>query len=152
MSRKYQITVVGTGFVGMSIAALLSQYNEVIALDIDSARIGLINQGKSTVVDSDIQEFLNDRELSLNATLDKAEAYKDPAFVVIATPTDYDPETNYFDTSSVEAVISDVLAHNETATIVIKSTVPVGFTRSMKDKHQTERIIFFQNFCARDRH
>ena len=146
MSRKYQITVVGTGFVGMSIAALLSQYNEVIALDIDSARIGLINQGKSTVVDSDIQEFLNDRELSLNATLDKAEAYKDPAFVVIATPTDYDPETNYFDTSSVEAVISDVLAHNETATIVIKSTVPVGFTRSMKDKHQTERIIFSPEF------
>ena len=146
VSRKYQITVVGTGFVGMSIAALLSQYNEVIALDIDSARIGLINQGKSTVVDSDIQEFLNDRELSLNATLDKAEAYKDPAFVVIATPTDYDPETNYFDTSSVEAVISDVLAHNETATIVIKSTVPVGFTRSMKDKHQTERIIFSPEF------
>ena len=146
MSRKYQITVVGTGFVGMSIAALLSQYNEVIALDIDSARIGLINQGKSTVVDSDIQEFLNDRELSLYATLDKAEAYKDPAFVVIATPTDYDPETNYFDTSSVEAVISDVLAHNETATIVIKSTVPVGFTRSMKDKYQTERIIFSPEF------
>tara|TARA_Y100000022_G_C13214315_1_gene359123 strand:+ start:58 stop:1236 length:1179 start_codon:yes stop_codon:yes gene_type:complete len=146
VSRKYQITVVGTGFVGMSIAALLSQYNEVIALDIDSARIGLINQGKSTVVDSDIQEFLNDRELSLYATLDKAEAYKDPAFVVIATPTDYDPETNYFDTSSVEAVISDVLAHNETATIVIKSTVPVGFTRSMKDKYQTERIIFSPEF------
>ena len=138
--------MVGTGFVGMSIAALLSQYNEVIALDIDSARIGLINQGKSTVVDSDIQEFLNDRELSLYATLDKAEAYKDPAFVVIATPTDYDPETNYFDTSSVEAVISDVLAHNETATIVIKSTVPVGFTRSMKDKYQTERIIFSPEF------
>lgn len=146
MSSKYQITVVGTGFVGMSIAALLSQHNEVIALDIDSARIGLINQGKSTVVDSDIQEFLNDRELALNATLDKAEAYKDPAFVVIATPTDYDPDTNYFDTSSVEAVISDVLAHNETATIVIKSTVPVGFTRSMKDKYQTERIIFSPEF------
>ncbi len=146
MTRKYKITVVGTGYVGMSMAALLGQHNEVIALDIDSARVALINQGKSTVVDAHIQKFLDDRELSVNATMDKKEAYKDPAFVVVATPTDYDSETNYFDTSSVEAVIGDVLAHNETAMIIIKSTVPVGFTRSMKDKFQTERIIFSPEF------
>ena len=148
MQRKegYKITVVGTGYVGMSMAVLLAQHNEVTALDIDAARVELINQGKSTVADAEIERYLAEKELSLTATLDKAEAYKDPAFVVVATPTDYDPETNYFDTSSVEAVIGDVLAHNETAMIVIKSTVPVGFTRSMKDKFKTERIIFSPEF------
>ena len=142
----HKITVVGTGYVGMSMAVLLAQHNEVTALDIDEARVDLINQGKSTVADADIERFLAERDLSLKATLDKTEAYKDPAFVVVATPTDYDPETNYFDTSSVEAVIGDVLGHNETAMIVIKSTVPVGFTRSMKNKFQTERIIFSPEF------
>ena len=142
----YKITVVGTGYVGMSMAVLLAQHNEVTALDIDAARVGLINLGKSTVVDTEIEHFLAEKELSLIATLDKDLAYIDPAFVVVATPTDYDPETNYFDTSSVEAVIGDVLAHNETAMIVIKSTVPVGFTRSMKDKFKTERIIFSPEF------
>ena len=142
----HKITVVGTGYVGMSMAVLLAQHNEVTALDIDAARVGLINLGKSTVVDTEIEHFLAEKELSLIATLDKDLAYIDPAFVVVATPTDYDPETNYFDTSSVEAVIGDVLAHNETAMIVIKSTVPVGFTRSMKDKFKTERIIFSPEF------
>ena len=142
----HKITVVGTGYVGMSIAVLLAQHNEVIALDIDEARVDLINQGKSTVADAEIERYLNEKKLSLTATLDRKEAYKDPAFVVVATPTDYDPETNYFDTSSVEAVIGDVLAHNERAMIVIKSTVPVGFTRAMKDKFKTERIIFSPEF------
>jgi UDPglucose 6-dehydrogenase len=142
----HKITVVGTGYVGMSMAVLLAQHNEVTALDIDTGRVELINQRKSTVVDTEIERYLAEKELSLAATLDKAAAYEDPAFVIVATPTDYDPETNYFDTSSVEAVIGDVLAHNDTAMIVIKSTVPVGFTRSMKEKFKTERIIFSPEF------
>lgn len=146
MTRKYKITVVGTGYVGMSMAALLGQHNDVIALDIDSARVALINQGKSTVVDSDIQEFLDGRELSITATMDKKEAYEEAEFIIIATPTDYDPETNYFDTSSVETVIDEATALNETAAIIIKSTVPVGFTGSMKDKYGTARIIFSPEF------
>ena len=143
---SHKITVVGTGYVGMSMAVLLAQHNDVTALDIDASRVDLINQGKSTVLDAEIEHYLAEKELSLTATLDKAEAYNDPAFVVVATPTDYDPETNYFDTSSVEAVIGDVLAYNEKAMIVVKSTVPVGFTRSMKDKFKTERIIFSPEF------
>jgi UDPglucose 6-dehydrogenase len=142
----HKITVVGTGYVGMSMAVLLAQHNDVTALDINAGLVELINQGASTVVDTEIEHYLAEKELSLSATLNQAEAYKDPAFVVVATPTDYDPETNYFDTSSVEAVIGDVLAHNDTAMIVIKSTVPVGFTRSMKDKFKTERIIFSPEF------
>ena len=142
----HKITVVGTGYVGMSIAVLLAQHNHVTALDIDASRVDLINRGKSTVVDEETERYLAEKQLSLTATLDKTDAYKDPSFVVVATPTDYDPETNYFNTSSVEAVIADVLAHNETAMIVIKSTVPVGFTRSMKDKFKTDRIIFSPEF------
>ena len=124
MSERAKITVVGTGYVGMSMAVLLAGQNDVTALDIDADRVALINQGKSTVVDAEIEQYLSEKNLSLTATLDKVEAYKEPAFVVVATPTDYDPETNYFDTSSVEAVIGDVLAHTHTAMIVIKSTVP----------------------------
>ena len=146
ITQRYKITVVGTGYVGMSMAVLLAQHNDVTALDIDAGRVELINQGKSTVVDVEIEHFLAEKDLSLMATLDKNEAYKNPAFVVVATPTDYDPETNYFDTSSVEAVIGDVLAHNDTAMIVIKSTVPVGFTRSMKEEFKTDRIIFSPEF------
>ena len=145
-ANRQDITVVGTGYVGMSVAVLLAQHNNVMALDIDEARVELINQGKSTVADADIERFLAEKDLSLMATLDKKEAYKESAFVVVATPTDYDPETNYFDTRSVEAVIGDVLAHNETAMIIIKSTVPVGFTRSMKEKFKTDRIIFSPEF------
>ena len=146
MTRKYKITVVGTGYVGMSMAVLLGQHNEVIALDIDSARVALINQGKSTVADADIQVFLDDRGLSLTATMDKKEAYQEAEFIIIATPTDYEPETNHFDTSSVETVIDEAMALNGTAAIIIKSTVPVGFTKSMKDKHGTKRIIFSPEF------
>ena len=146
MKNGCKTTVVGTGYVGMSMAVLLAQRNDVTALDIDPARVEHINNGKSTVVDAEIERYLAEKDLSLIATLDKAEAYQDPAFVVVATPTDYDPETNYFDTSSVEAVIGDVLAYSGKAVIIIKSTVPVGFTRSMKDKFKTDRIIFSPEF------
>ena len=142
----HKITVVGTGYVGMSMAVLLSQHNEVTALDIDGARVALINQGKSTVADDDIQEFLDNRELSIIATVDKKEAYEEAEFIIIATPTDYDPETNYFDTSSVETVIDESIAFNETAAIIIKSTVPVGFTGSMENKYGMARIIFSPEF------
>lgn len=144
-----KITVVGTGYFGMSMVVLLAQHNEVAALDIDASRVDLINQRKSTVVDAEIEQYRNEKQLSLKATLDKADAYKDPSFVVVATPTDYDPETNYFDTSSVEAVIDDVLAHNEKAMIVVKSTVPVGFTRSMKDKFKTRAHHFLPGVFTR---
>ena len=146
MTRKLKVTVVGTGYVGMSMAVLLAQHNEVTALDIDASRVELINQRKSTVVDTEIEQYLAEKELSLTATLDKEEAYAGAEFIVVATPTDYDPDTNYFDTSSVESVIEQSLAANETALLIIKSTVPVGFTKSMKDKHGTERIIFSPEF------
>ena len=146
LRERYKITVVGTGYVGMSMAVLLAQHNQVTAFDIDASRVELINQHKSTVVDPEIEQYLSDKKLSLTGTLDKEEAYQDPFFVVVATPTNYDPATNYFDTSSVEAVIGDVLAHNDTAIIVIKSTVPVGFTKLMKDKFKTERVIFSPEF------
>lgn len=145
------ITVVGTGYVGMSMAVLLSADSHVIALDVDGARVALVNNGKSTVVDAEIEASLAKGGLNLSATLDKREAYADADFVVIATPTDYDPEKNYFDTGSVEAVIGDVLAHNEKALIIIKSTVPVGFTKSMKDKHGTDRIAFSPEFLREGR-
>ena len=146
MNGSHKITVVGTGYVGMSMAVLLAQHNHVTALDIDGARVALINQGKSTVVDAEIEHYLGHKELSLKASLDSKEAYRDAAFIVIATPTDYDPETNYFDTSSVETVIEKALAANETALLIIKSTVPVGFTKLMKDKHGSERIVFSPEF------
>lgn len=146
MAESHKITIVGTGYVGMSLAVLLAQNNVVSALDIDEARVELINQRKSTVVDKMIEQYLEERDLSLTATLDQSEAYTDAEFIVVATPTNYDPETNFFDTSTVENVISDALALNETATIIIKSTVPVGFTASMKDKHNTKRIIFSPEF------
>ena len=146
-----KITVVGTGYVGMSMAVLLAQHNDVTALDIDEARVELINQRKSTVVDTEIEQYLSERELSLTATLDKRQAYAGAEFIVVATPTDYDPETNYFDTSSVESVINEVLEYNKTAMIVIKSTVPVGFTASMKNKFFTDRIIFSPEFLREGR-
>ena len=146
MSGKHKITVVGTGYVGMSMAVLLAQHNDVTALDVDGARVELINQRKSTVVDAEIEHYLAEKDLSLTATLDSQAAYREAGFIVIATPTDYDPDTNYFDTSSVESVIEQALAANEAALLIIKSTVPVGFTKSMKDKHGTERIIFSPEF------
>ena len=146
MIGKYKITVVGTGYVGMSLAVLLAQHNDVTALDIDAGRVKLINQGKSTVADAEIEQYLTEKDLALSATIDKQQAYQNADFIIIATPTDYDTETNQFDTSSVEAVLADALAMNETALVIIKSTVPVGFTASMKEKFSTERIVFSPEF------
>ena len=146
-----KVTVVGTGYVGMSLAVLLSEAHKVVALDIDEARVAAINAGRSTVIDAEIEIFLAERQLQLTATTDKHAAYADADFVIIATPTDYDPETNYFNTDSVETVIGDVLAHNASATIMIKSTVPVGFTADMKEKFSTDRIVFSPEFLREGR-
>ena len=144
--EKRNITVIGTGYVGMSMAVLLAQHNKVIALDVDAARVEIVNAGQSTVKDTEIERFLSEKTLSLCATLNKADAYKNADFIIIATPTDYDPETNFFNTDSVETVIAEALNHNQTAMIIIKSTVPVGFTAKMQDQYSTNRIIFSPEF------
>lgn len=144
--EKKNITVIGTGYVGMSMAVLLAQHNKVIALDIDASRVEIINAGHSTVKDTEIERFLSEKTLSLCATLNKADAYKNADFIIIATPTDYDTETNFFNTDSVETVIAEALNHNQTAMIIIKSTVPVGFTAKMQDQYSTNRIIFSPEF------
>lgn len=146
MSKRLNITVVGTGYVGMAMSVLLAQHNNVIALDIDESRVSKINSFQSTVTDNEIQEYLSTKDLSLTATLDKKEAYKNADFVVIATPTDYDPDDNYFDVSSVEQVIDEVLKNNASAFIIIKSTVPVGFTSSAQKKFSSQKIIFSPEF------
>ena len=146
MTNKTKITVVGSGYVGMSLAVILAQHNDVMVLDVDPARIESINNKQSTVADAEIETFLAEKELNLKATLDKKVAYDGASFVVVATPTNYDLDTNFFDTSSVESVVKDALELNTDALVVIKSTMPVGLTKSLQQKHDTDRVIFSPEF------
>jgi UDPglucose 6-dehydrogenase len=146
LTNKTKITVVGSGYVGMSLAVLLAKHNDVVVLDVDPARVEKVNNKESTVADADIEAFLAEKELSLTATLDKQVAYKGASFVVVATPTNYDPDTNRFDTSSVDSVVGDALELNSDALVVIKSTIPVGHTKSLQQKHYTDRVIFSPEF------
>lgn len=141
-----KIAVVGTGYVGLSLAMLLAQQHEVIALDIVPEKIDLLNNKKSPIVDTDITDFLENKPLNFIATLDKNQAYSNTDFIIVATPTDYDTETNTFNTKSVEAVIKDALAINPDSTIVIKSTIPVGYTQEIKEKFGHQNIIFSPEF------
>jgi UDPglucose 6-dehydrogenase len=146
LKKKTKITVVGSGYVGMSLAVLLAQHNDVVVLDVEASRVEKVNNKQSTVADAEIEAFLAEKELSLTATLDKQVAYKDASFVVVATPTNYDPDTNRFDTSSVDRVVSDALELNSDALVVIKSTIPVGHTKSLQEHHKTDRVIFSPEF------
>jgi UDPglucose 6-dehydrogenase len=146
LTNKTKITVVGSGYVGMSLAVLLAQHNYVVVLDLDPARVEKVNRKQSTVADAEIETFLADKELNLTATLDKQAAYEGASFVLVATPTNYDPDTNRFDTSSVDSVVSDALELNSDALVVIKSTIPVGHTKSLQEKHNTGRVIFSPEF------
>lgn len=141
-----KIAIAGTGYVGLSNAVLLAQHNEVVAVDIIQEKVDMINDKKSPIVDAEIEDYLANKKLNLVATTDAYKAYKDAEFVIISTPTNYDPEKNYFNTRTVEAVIANVLSINPDATMVIKSTVPVGYTEKVKSMFETDNIIFSPEF------
>ncbi|OUD08942.1 UDP-glucose 6-dehydrogenase [Marivivens niveibacter] len=146
-----KIAVAGLGYVGLSNAVLLAQHNDVTAVDISDERVSMVNKGIAPIVDAELSEFLKNRELTLTATTDGAAAYSDAEFVIVATPTNYDTVSNYFDTSSVEAVIDQVLAVNDTAAIVVKSTIPVGFIDRIRAEKDTDRILFSPEFLREGR-